>query len=106
VPKVRIQKALAQAGVASRRAVEELVIDGYDIVRTVTEAWGDSDYEYVITIPSESVASLYALLGTENGNRTKLLEAIAARFQGNHCFSAIGDFLDENGLAYRRLTWA
>ena len=37
----------------------KLIIDGYDIGKTVEEAWGDSDYEYVMTIPARSLPPLY-----------------------------------------------
>jgi hypothetical protein len=92
--------------IVARFEGDKLVIDGYDIGKTVEEAWGDSDYEYVMTIPTTSVASLYGLLDVEAGNRKKLLKALAERFQGNKCFSAIGDFLEENNIEYDRFTWA
>ncbi len=85
---------------------DELVIDGYDIGKTVGEAWGDSDYEYIMTIPATSVAPLYGLLDVEGGDRRKLLKALAKRFHGNKCFSAIGDFLDQNGIKHKTFTWA
>ncbi len=84
---------------------DELIIDGYDIGKTVEEAWGDSDYEYVMTIPATSVSALFELLDVEAGDRTKLLEVLKERFQGNYCFSAIGDFLDRNKIKYGRFTW-
>jgi len=85
---------------------DKLVIDGYDIGKRVEEAWGDSDYEYIMTIPATSVASLYALLDVEPGHRKKLLRSLARRFHGNKCFSAIGGFLQENHIEYSRFTWA
>jgi len=84
----------------------DLIIDGYDIGPRVKEALGDSDYEYMMTIPTESVARLYGLLDAKTGNRKGLLKAMAARFGGNKCFSEIGDFLDENNIEYSRFTWA
>ena len=85
---------------------DKLIIDGYDIGKTVEEAWGDSDYEYVMTIPAENLPPLYKLLGVEEGNRKALLEALAKRFHGNKCFSAIGDFLDQNNIEHETFTWA
>ena len=85
---------------------DKLVIDGYDIGKRVEELLGDSDYEYIMTIPATSVASLYGLLDVEAGNRKKLLKALAKRFHGNECFSAIGDLLEENNIEYDRFTWA
>jgi hypothetical protein len=84
----------------------KLIIDGYDIGKTVAEAWGDSDYEYVMTIPAPSLPPLYGLLNVKEGDRKKLLKALAERFQGNKCFSAIGDFLDQNGIEHETFTWS
>jgi hypothetical protein len=84
---------------------DKLVIDGYDIGKRVGELMGDSDYEYIMTIPATNVASLYGLLDVEAGNRKKLLKALAKRFHGNKCFSAIGDFLDQNSIKHETFTW-
>ncbi len=92
--------------IVARFDKDKLIIDGYDIGKTVEEAWGDSDYEYIMTIPATSVASLYGLLDVEAGNRKKLLKALAKRFHGNKCFSAIGDFLDQNSIKHETFTWA
>jgi hypothetical protein len=82
-----------------------LVIDGYDIGKRVEEYWGDSDYEYTITIKEEAIAFLGEALGVSPDQST-ILNTIAARFQGNHCFSALGDFLDKHKIRYERFTWA
>lgn len=41
---------------------ESLIIDGCDIAERVNEYWGDSAYEYLITIPPASVTQLYDVL--------------------------------------------
>ena len=38
-----------------------LVVDGYDIGKSVEDYFGDSDYEYMLTVPQPEVAKLYAL---------------------------------------------
>lgn len=91
--------------IVARFARDKLVIDGYDIGRTVEEVWGDSDYEYVLTLPAESVARLYALLGVAAGDRRALLKALEARFGGHRCFSAIREWLDEHDVPYESFTW-
>lgn len=91
--------------IVARFDEDKLVIDGYDIGKTVEEVWGDSDYEYVMTIPATSMNSLYEILKVEVGNRKKLLKAISERFHGNRCFSALGDFLEENNIEFDRFTW-
>ena len=92
--------------IVARFEKDKLIIDGYDIGKTVEEAWGDSDYEYVMTIPATSLPALYELLNVEVGDRKTLLEALAKRFHGNKCFSAIGDFLDQNSIEHETFTWA
>jgi hypothetical protein len=91
--------------IVARFEKDKLIIDGYDIGKTVKEAWGDSDYEYVMTIPAKSLPPLYGLLGVEVGDRRALLKALARRFHGNKCFSAIGDFLDQNSIEHKTFTW-
>ncbi len=92
--------------VVARFEKNKLIIDGYDIGKTVEEAWGDSDYEYVMTIPAASLPQLYRLLNVKVGDRRGLLETLAKRFQGTHCFSAIGDFLEKNNIKHESFTWA
>ena len=67
--------------IVARFEKDKLIIDGYDIGKTVKEAWGDSDYEYVMTIPASSLPPLYRLLGVEVGDRKALLASLAKRFQ-------------------------
>jgi hypothetical protein len=92
--------------IVARFDEDKLIIDGYDIGKTVEEAWGDSDYEYVMTIPARSLPPLYRLLNVKIDDRKGLLKALAKRFHGNACFSAIGDFLDKNSIEYDSFTWA
>lgn len=92
--------------IVARFEEDKLIIDGYDIGKTVSEAWGDSDYEYVLTIPAKSLPKLYQLLEVDPGDRSGLLVAIRERFHGNSCFSAMRDFLNENNIDYDSFTWA
>lgn len=41
----------------------QLIFDGYDIGKTVSDFMGDSDYEYSYTIKPIDVEKLYPLLG-------------------------------------------
>ena len=91
--------------IVARFEKDKLIIDGYDIGKTVEEFWGDSDYEYIMTIPASSLPPLYGLLNIPVGDQKGLLEAIAKRFHGNKCFSAIGDFLDQNNIEHETFTW-
>ena len=91
--------------IVARFEGDDLIIDGYDIGPRVKEALGDSDYEYMMTIEPESVARMYELLDVKPGDRKGLLKALAGRFDGNKCFSEIGNFLDENNVQYKRFTW-
>ena len=70
------------------------------------EAWGDSDYEYTMTIPPGSVGKLYRVLHVEVGDRRRLLKALNMRSHGNSCFSALGDFLDQNDIDHETFRWA
>lgn len=77
---------------------EDLVIDGYDIGKTVEAHWGNSDYEYHTTVPAEEVKKLYPLMAVSTGDKDGLLNAIAKIYNTNSCFSDFNDFLRKNGI--------
>ena len=84
---------------------EALVIDGYDIGRRVQEYWGDSDYEYTSTIKPQDVSRVYENLGVPVGNKEALLQALAARFHTNTCYSEIQQWLDNHQIPYEGFSW-
>ena len=83
-----------------------LMIDGYDIGKTVEAYWGDSDYEYSLTIPPESVEALYKLLDISSGEQETLLNELARRYCTNSCFSDIRQLLDDNKISCEGFSWA
>jgi hypothetical protein len=82
-----------------------LIIDGYDIGKKVKNYWGDNDYEYVLTIPSESIALLYTALNIAKPEKEALLNTLAVRFNTNTCYSDIRNFLEENKIPSSGFTW-
>jgi hypothetical protein len=84
---------------------DTLVVEGYDIGKRVQEAWGDSDYEYSVKVKPGEVEKLYKLFSVEPVDRQKLLEAVAARFNGNHAYSLFCDFLESNGIKSEGFSW-
>ena len=84
----------------------QLIFDGYDIGKTVEDAWGDSDYEYGYKIEAVEVDKLYSLLGIEDSNRHSLLLELKKRFEGNKAYSEFGNFMTENNIDYTGSTWA
>jgi len=84
---------------------EKLVIEGYDIGKSVEEFWGDSDYEYVTTVPEDEVKKLYPLMNVSEGNKDDLLRAIAGRFNTNTCYSEFNDFLSMNNVKSEGFSW-
>jgi hypothetical protein len=83
-----------------------LVVDGYDIGKTVEEYWGDSDYEYTTTLIPEEVKKLYPLLNLPDGAQSELLLALQARFHTNTCYSEIQSFLEKNDIRYTGFSWS
>jgi hypothetical protein len=81
-----------------------LVIDGYDIGKTVDEFWGDSDYEYTTTVFPDEVKKLYSLLNVPE-DQNALLEEVAKRFNTNTCFSDFRNFCEKNGVKYEGFSW-
>lgn len=83
-----------------------LIIEGYDIGKTVEEYWGDSDYEYTTTIPAEEVPKLFDYFGLLPDSRDELLTMIQSRFNSNHCYSQMQDFLVDHDIKYKAFSWA
>ena len=84
---------------------DQLYFDGYDIGKTVEEAWGDSDYEYTYTIEPEEVNKFYELFGLRVGDKSGLLQAIKNRFGVNEAYSLFGDFMQEHNIKHDSFTW-
>lgn len=82
-----------------------LVIEGYDIGKTVKEYWGDSDYEYSVTVPAEELIKLYTLLGLSGDDKTGLLTRLGEQYHSNSCFSEIRDLLDKNDIRSEGFSW-
>lgn len=82
-----------------------LVVEGYDIGKSVEEYWGDSDYEYSTTVASEDLWKLYMLLSVTEGDEHALLHAIYGRFNTNTCYSEFQDLLEKNKIHYEGFSW-
>jgi hypothetical protein len=81
-----------------------LVIDGYDIGKTVEKYWGDSDYEYVMRISPAGVDQLYAHFSIPP-DKDQLLTVLAARYSGNRCFSELESLVEELKLPHESFKW-
>src|SRR3954471_21727778 len=77
-----------------------LVIDGYDIGKTVEGYFGDSDYEYILTVPHAEANKLYDIFSLETGDRTSLLIKLQSQFNTNTCFSDIQAFLTDHKVQH------
>jgi hypothetical protein len=84
---------------------ENLIIEGYDIGRSVEQWWGDSDYEYSTTIAGEELKKLYLLFHLQDGDKEGLLKSIAAEYNDNSCYSQFRKLLDENDIKYDSFSW-
>ena len=84
---------------------DKLIIEGYDIGKSVKDAWGDSDYEYTITIPSKGVSKLCKIFDISPCSNEKLLMELSKRYNTNSCFSEIRKLLDDNKIKYDGFSW-
>lgn len=84
----------------------QLYFDGYDIGKTVKDAWGDSNYEYCYIIEPIEVEKLYQIYGINLGQKAALLNAIKNHFNGNKAYSQFGEFMKKNKIEYSSSTWA
>ena len=83
---------------------DKLVIEGYD--KRVEEAFGDSDYEYSVTVTGDEVIKLYSLMQVKESDKEGFLKAIADKYHTNTCYSEFRDFLDRNGIKSEGFSWA
>jgi hypothetical protein len=84
---------------------EMLMVEGYDIGKRVEEILGDSDYEYMTGVKQDELIKLYPLLNVVVGDKEGLLNAIAARFNDNYCYSQYQTFLNDNGIKAEAFSW-
>jgi hypothetical protein len=82
-----------------------LIIDGYDIGKRVEEVWGDSDYEYMVTIPSAEVNTLYRLFQLTSGDQSALLRYLQENYNTNTCYSDIRSFLELHKIQHEGFSW-
>jgi hypothetical protein len=83
-----------------------LVVDGYDIGKSVEDYFGDSDYEYVLTVPQPEVVKLYTLFLLYPNDPSALLRHLQSQFNTNHCYSDIKNFLEKNQVHYESFSWS
>lgn len=79
---------------------EELKLDGYDIGKSVSDMWGDSDYEYSITVSEGELPRLYELNQVPFGNKKKLISVLAKFLSDNKAFTLFHDYLKENNIPF------
>ena len=84
---------------------ENLIIDGYDIGKTVEEYWGDSDYEYTTTVPKDEVKKLYDLFNLPHGSKKELLAILQSNYNTNTCYSEIQNLLGQHGIKCEGFSW-
>jgi hypothetical protein len=79
---------------------EDLKLDGYDIGKSVSDMWGDSDYEYSITVSEGELPRLYELNRVHFGNKKKLISVLAKFLSDNKAFTLFHDYLKENNIPF------
>lgn len=86
-------------------AANNLVIEGYDIGKTVKEYWGDSDYEYSTTVRPDQVKKLCTALNIPPDSPDDLLAYLQFHYHANDCYSKIQDLLTKLNVSYEGFSW-
>ena len=84
---------------------ENLKLDGYDIGKMVSDIFGDSDYEYSITVSSENLPKLYEINKVEIGNKKELIKTLSVFLSDNKAYSLFQDYLKENDIEFTSYTY-
>ncbi|MCX6269911.1 MAG: hypothetical protein NTU44_01600 [Bacteroidetes bacterium] len=91
--------------IVARFEGEDLIIDGYDHGKTVEKLTGDSDYEYNTTLHRDGVLKLCKHLRCDPYDKNGVLNCIAQKFHGNHCYSEFSDFLKKKKIDSDGFSW-
>ena len=84
---------------------EALRLIGYDIGKAVEAAWGDSDYEYEITVKGDGLIRLYEVNQINYGQKEMLVNKLAESFSDNRAYSMFMKYLGKNRVKYESFTW-
>ena len=91
--------------IVARFENEILVIDGYDIGKTVKEYWGDSDYEYCMRIPPAGINQLFTHFSIPSGEKKALLETLAEKYNTNTCYSQLEELTRQLNIQHESFKW-
>lgn len=83
----------------------DLIFDGHDIGKIVSELMGDSDYEYQYTVRFNEVKKIAAIFNIDQHKKTVLLKEIKNHFNQNDAYSKFGAFMKENSIEFESFTW-
>ncbi len=96
-PKIRLYEMRGETSIFIDVEIDEkgaIIMSGQDLGKAPQEFWGDSDYEYWITINEEQKDTL-------------LLSLVHQFFGGTHeAFSKFREFLNERDIPYEFDSWA
>ena len=97
----------------------DLVVSGQDIGRAPLEWWGDSDYEFWVTVAAKDKHRILEVLnkgsreaetsfpGEPKDEDTALLALLKHSYGGHfHAVDEFKDFLQSQGIPFEGMTWA
>lgn len=84
----------------------QLVIEAVENGDAVEACWGESQFEYAIILPEESVADLRNVLNLNPFARKDLLETLASKFNDSDCVLEIKSYLEKQRIKYKLYSWA
>ncbi|MCP4439575.1 MAG: hypothetical protein GY810_11590 [Aureispira sp.] len=80
-----------------------LLVEGYDVGKTVKRLKGSIDYEYSLKVETTDLPQLLVALQLQDAKG--LLAVLQERFNNNYAFSSLRSFLDEKGIEYSQFFW-
>ena len=75
----------------------ELHISGQDIGEAAEEFWGDSDYEYWLTLPAKDTRKFFKLICADSPGKDPLT-VLQKKFHGESAFRSISTFCKRHGI--------
>ncbi|MBC8435994.1 MAG: hypothetical protein H8D88_00360 [Bacteroidetes bacterium] len=80
----------------------DLILDGCDSGPAVLEHFGESDYEYAVTVKADNLVKVFDLLtdSKQEYRQSSLLELIRKRFSHEYGFSEFKDLLEKQHIDF------
>lgn len=77
---------------------EELILRGFESGKTVDSIWGESDYEYFLSLDQSNTKKLFEKLGVADKTDKQKLEAVRDKFSKGKGTRLLKEYCKKNNI--------